>query len=721
MMVDITSFDAKEMHARLQTYQKKKDKKFDKRCLKHLANSNIIEENEEEEEPSFLATTIPEGYDQALNKAEEEKAAAEAAKEAPVEEVKAEEPAPAVEEKKEEKVEEEKAEERERTHNVQTLNLNVAKQEQRSKNDSESAGISPNGALILFVLGIGFWWLKSTGIASESLLIGISTILFLYSCGLFLYDKKAGWVTVIAFSIWGFLYGFVLDGPVLMVSFFVAVALTSAFGIYTHSLKDTLIGGVPIILFFLSFDALMLLPDYIPFVSYSVAFASVVLNIPWYSLFSIAFLDTGGKGLFVFFKSIAWLCFVLLLVGAFVPNQGFSADAAIDLELIASQGQEYRNKYGDTPNPAYLQASCMIKSIHGIFAGKTIDTNECVRNAQVEREVAFYCEERYDKESSNYATCIEDETQLRNNEAFASGSLDRDIVEETSAEFVVDRATFPSKTTKREGQESRFPMTLEIENPFERDLEVSVSCNFRKGVGSAAESMPGIILGDSSFSFTKKSDTISRICVTPEFNNEGELAEFDGSYRIEFLAEFKGLETKSQLTRMFVSGLDSDDPLLASVKRQSFPDGGSYSSSPDEFARVNFAFGEPETNIVIEEDDFINLVVSLENLKQGRISNANFYEIDLLGDLFVSEGDFTCTFAGEGEIALPVTTSASKLIPVTSCQLELDQNMINKMRDQELVIASYDAIFNYDYELSHEESVTFNLLKEESEEEVVVS
>ena len=44
--------------------------------------------------------------------------------------------------------------------------------------------------------------------------------------------------------------------------------------------------------------------------------------------------------------------------------------------------------------------------------------------------------------------------------------------------------------------------------------------------------------------------------------------------------------------------------------------------------------------------------------------------------------------------------------------------MITKITDQEFVIASYEAVLNYDYELEHEESVTFNLIKDENEEGV---
>ena len=54
-----------------------------------------------------------------------------------------------------------------------------------------------------------------------------------------------------------------------------------------------------------------------------------------------------------------------------------------------------------------------------------------------------------------------------------------------------------------------------------------------------------------------------------------------------------------------MSGYNSLDPLLSDARRTYFPYEHATSSSPDEFARLNFAFGEPETNPVIEFDEQI--------------------------------------------------------------------------------------------------------------------
>ena len=107
--------------------------------------------------------------------------------------------------------------------------------------------------------------------------------------------------------------------------------------------------------------------------------------------------------------------------------------------------------------------------------------------------------------SSDYERCLEDEkTRIEEEEQeIAQGTVDRSILEKTEANFKIDRNTFPTERVLRAGdnQALQYTMNLEIENPREQLLGISLSCNFSKDDDS--ESFLGEILPTAEFDFVE--------------------------------------------------------------------------------------------------------------------------------------------------------------------------------------------------------------------------
>ena len=181
------------------------------------------------------------------------------------------------------------------------------------------------------------------------------------------------------------------------------------------------------------------------------------------------------------------------------------------------------------------------------------------------------------------------------------------------------------------------------------------------------------------------------------------------------------METNSYLTRLFV---EKDDMETKIVQKAiiTYASGSNvyYSSAPDEFARINFAFGNPESNPVIEvaaegyadpAEFNVMLVSSIENVANGKITSLNSYEIILEPDLYPAEDDWACLQGSGYDVILPNTMRSGETIPLSICFLDMYDDLIEDVYLESFVPKSYVATLNYDYQISESTDITVTIVE----------
>jgi len=561
------------------------------------------------------------------------------------------------------------------------------------------------GGTWLFIAGILYYIGKVVGLNSGFLVFLATFLLFFYSYILFK-GHKGGWIIVISFYIWGILLGFKgivpFDKTYLIYVASVIFGITAIFGIISkgQTLADEAIGLIPIIVFFLEIGAVTAIAD--DFFNLTPLLKSMVLFMPWFAFAGL--FSTKGNNIFLnILKFIGIFYMVSILTIGLVPDLGFSSSEIFNPEEFLDTERDLRLNEDDRPNPALVQLRCTLKMFQKI--GETYSIEQCVQEEMLEYEIKAKCTDDTGVLDSN---CVTSERQRLEAEGQTiSGTIDRDIVEETSAEFIIDSDTFPKEVTRKVGQMVQYPLTLDLKNPHELDLKVRVGCKFPAIDSNNRDfELEGVIIpeGKEVIETNKKDEVISRICKAPEG------WELNGSSKIQFYAEFEGLKTESYLTRMFVEQYDEDNQLLKEAKNEFVSGSSKHSGSADEFARINFAFGEPETNPIIEEDDTVILISALENLKNGKITKVDNYKLELDPDFIVSDGEYNCISGGESDVTLPDDMRDGDKIPLGLCFLEMSDEIKSKLDDADFLLNTYNAYLDYDYRIEKVQNIKVNLL-----------
>lgn len=337
-----------------------------------------------------------------------------------------------------------------------------------------------------------------------------------------------------------------------------------------------------------------------------------------------------------------------------------------ELAKITETAEETKNIWGD-----YF--SC----IFSITEGQSTDA--CLEDKRIDR----YCKEQ---EELEYDKCV----QQQKTTFLVSGTVDPTIAEPTKAEFKVSEY-FPKMT-----YQPKYPYQIELEicNPREQELSIDINCFFKKGkeiIAGAVEPW--------SFTITKQEDSKSITCTPVE--------DLDGFYTLVYQANIHNMNTFSRLTRLFVGDVSEKTKReIDELKRTYLPGTKYLSQAPKEFARINFGFGEPETNPLIEHDDQPLLVSTIENVGGGKILSVNSYQIDLAKEGITSNQN-DC-FEGSGQNTMLPVTRFEKKIPLTSCFLELPPELMNP---EDFLLKEFTAALNYDYQIEKEIKIEAKILE----------
>ncbi|MFH1682273.1 MAG: hypothetical protein ABIA37_00600 [Candidatus Woesearchaeota archaeon] len=534
---------------------------------------------------------------------------------------------------------------------------------------------------ILFILGLLTFFFNEY-LGNNVIAILLASIFLFYSA--FFIFKGRGLAVTIAFWIWYVFLGGSTD-PKLLMYYLAPILLVAmvAHGLFNHLSKKNsfiegfageLIGLVPILFFFLDLGLLPLLTKTFS-VTLTPLLQNVILFTPWWALLGL--FTTEKENVFIGLAKIIGIVYIfsILLLGV-TPNAYSQYKSVVPgPEQLLQAKTEIAQQLPQTENPALSNLYC-------IFSDPT-NIQPCVDKRQEDSKLKYICEKQRSLTPGTiaYNDCIKDEQERSKKQI--SGTEDTTIKEVTKAEFKLSE--YLKEPIISYQPDYSYPIQLEISNPNELNLTFNISCYFKKG----SKNLSGVP-DPQGFLITKKTDSKSITCKANESLN--------GTYTLVYEANIYNMITASRLTRIFVGNITTKTKQEIDELKSTYVPGKQYLSlAPKEFARINFGFGEPETNPIIESDDRPLLVSTIENVGGGKILKINQYKINLAMD-GITPLKANC-LEGSGENIKIPESGFLQNIPLTSCFLYIPPELLNT---ENFLRREYIAAIDYDYQIKKE-------------------
>jgi hypothetical protein len=575
---------------------------------------------------------------------------------------------------------------------------------------SQLIGAGKEWGTYLFIGGLGFWLLKFLGLPS-SVLILVAWLIFFISVPVVM-KGKVGWGYPLIFFVWYYYFSgdisqnsltalAILAGFILIFDFI----LTRA-----EAFKDFSSAVILVSFFFLEIGALAKMLVFVNLGIDPLA-ESMIFFMPWWAYLGLFKTETENF-ILKSFKVIGFIYVFFLLIFS-IPNLSISSTSVIGGEELLANQQALQDQLPDGEPIAWSRLRCLGETVANPSATTKEGSDSCVERKQLESKLKIKCKDNMEDGVWQYSSvdeCVTEEVKKQEDTKAVAGKVNRNVVEFTTAVLTSTEGTKTSsiQRTFKSGQTLQpFRMSLTINNPYEQSISGLITCNFTK----RSESVPGVVLSKDVFDSSALTIETSVLC-GPLPSKESEFKEYS---EVIFNVELHNLKTISTLKRMFVNKFDESNPLLENAKRTHFPFEQSSSEAPDEFARLNFAFGEPETNPFIEEDDTLLFVSSIENVGNGKISKVNGFIVDLDSSGMYPVGDTSndyCLIGDGNSITLPENMRKGEIIPLSFCFLEHSPFISDEVAVQDFVIKTFRGQLDYDYQITQSQRIKINQIGE---------
>ena len=510
---------------------------------------------------------------------------------------------------------------------------------------------------------------------------------------------------MIIFFVWWYVFGSSGESTFLMYygtfsALFYIVPLIFTKG---QAIKPELYGLLPVFFLFMDVGLVSFIAKEFGLTSTPVL-KNLVLFMPWWAFFGLMTLPTKKEGPGAFLINTAKIVGILYIIFTILipsmPSVAYAQDGVLPTmtEFEKTQADARAELGKNSANPAVLNWKCFIE-------GRYTDLPQCVEEKKEIAEIEYICEheERYKPGTTSYKKCVVKQQEERNKGITQiSGSIDPTIKMPTTAKLVVSDY-FPKKTFQVGGKTTaKFPIELEIKNPRKQEgIEVIITCNFvnnRIRDGNYLGKVSGGNSDDPAVLSINGELEISRsfIC-EPELPNDEYL---NGSYEINYNATFINLVTKSRLQRAFIG--DEKDEVwkkewIPKIMKAHFSGSNAKSQAPADFARMNFAFGNPIEKPIIEGSTGMLLSSNIENVGSGTILEVSKYNIDLSGD---EPADLLGVKPECVGSTTPVKGSSkyNKIIYLPTCVIKTVPD--NLKNPPNYIFKEYEAEITYDYQIN---------------------
>ncbi|MBI2669378.1 hypothetical protein HYX14_06065 [Candidatus Woesearchaeota archaeon] len=538
-------------------------------------------------------------------------------------------------------------------------------------------------SFILMLLGIvHFVFLRGTGfqILTSTILLIIGTLATTAYFSDKLEKARSAWIIVLAFLVWYFMLGRTADTLPYVGG--VAAAFLVIYGFGTQGKGfSALIAIVPILFFFLDVGLLAWAFQQFGW-TLTPIIQTLVLFMPWWALLGFFYLPSGNVVVTIFkILGIVYLIFVLFIPT--LPDIGHSGAALPGPEELLQAQKTVTAQLPQKENPAWSNLAC-------IFGGEYTNVQACVDRRQEESGFNDLCSRVEGKKSGTveFTECIQEQKQKKQREQLiVAGVTDPLIRAPTKAEFVIGDF-FPKTSYREPNKEFKiiYPVELKIKNPRKLQFDIDLSCTFvntKTKQKISGESMEPLKILEEEKSITipcQPTDTL------------------EGSYTAIYEAIFRGLTTTTRLSRAFIGTKTPEQKktLIPEIRQSKFPGNTHLPQSPAEFARLNFAFGNPPENPIVEEGSLF-LVGSIENIGPGKILAIHSYTLQLDG--FETDPP-ACKSGANIIVPLLPSSSGKQIIYQPTCSIKKLPTDLQNPKDFEY--REFTGDLEYDYQLTKE-------------------
>ena len=548
---------------------------------------------------------------------------------------------------------------------------------------------------ILFFIGLAVWLLNIYLNPAAKIIIG--TILMFYS-SLLIFQRK-GIIFIILFWIWYIYFGARYDQTFAI--YFGIISLLTLFTYYKFINKESNFGdelkagAIPIIIFFLYLGLISLLTTKFNFPLTDLT-QSLILFIPWWALLGL-FTSKKQSNLLSLFKAVGVLYLIIILVIGLIPNFGYTEKKSTlpGAEQFLAAQEKVQSQISGKENPFISNLACITEFEN--FQG-------CVNKRQEDSELKNICKNQEKKQegTEDFAKCVDDQREKKKKEAaslLVGGTNDPTISQPTKAEFIETKFSTKNAFTEP-GKPILQQIEFKIDNPRKQIVDLEFSCSFVQGNNNVEAKILG-----NSLEKNVGGETIRRtiVCQGPSV--------FQGSFTVVYEAKIKGLKSISRLQRAFIPEIKDysrNEEMKKEILSTYFNSNNQWSQGAEDLSRVDFAFGNPVDNPIIEPKSQVIFSSVLRNPGKGKIIaiknykfTMNYAGLDSLG-FSVKSGDENC-LSGTS-VALPkLKTSFTEQIPLSTCIINIPDNFKNLKEYQN---REFEGAVEYDYLVRKEISLT---------------
>lgn len=412
-------------------------------------------------------------------------------------------------------------------------------------------------------------------------------------------------------------------------------------------------------------------------------------------LFLMGFVETMESGKKV--GKISWLLFFSLFILIFMLAFPSYAEAPY-LYQQASHSEYYiiakeqsvavGEKIKERGISLFDQVSCAFS-----FTAETLNTEGCIKDKQIERA----CQKNFDSESEQQL-CIK---QQKEGNIKVSGITDQTNSLPMKADFVKSEF-FPDVLYRYDNEKTptTFPIKFQVENPREQPFSVEISCKF---VTLAKEEIPGTIMGLSTLEVKTKKAEATFVCEPA--------TKLNSTYTLVYEANFPSLISMARLQRAFIGekSLNWKEEWIPKIKNIHFSSGMYLSQSPPDFVQLNFAFGNPIENPIIENTQNLILSSTIENIGSGDVTAIKQYRLFLPGFGF-NPNNNACR---EGTLLVPKLDKRirQRIFYAPSCPIESLPAELQPEYDY--VFKEFTGVVEYSYVIRKEIPIVVQIVKVE--------
>jgi len=543
----------------------------------------------------------------------------------------------------------------------------------------------------LFIIGL-LTFIFNEKFNNVTLAVLLGTI-FMFYTAIFIFKGKGIIITAI-FWVWYVFFGGVTDPTALM---YIILPITlvgmlahgvynaiSRRGTFLEGSSEELLGLIPILFFFLDLGLLPFLTKLFNF-PITPLLDNFIRFTPWWALLGL--FTTRKEGTIISLAKIVGVAYIFCLLTFGVAPEAYAASTSLlpGPEQFIEAKQELEQQLPQRENPFISNLAC-------IFSVNYATVQVCVEQRQEISELRYICEkvEQQEPDTPAFEQCLAEQREKKQ-QKLVQGINDPTITEFTTAEFTISESIFPK--TAYQGI-TNYPTTFTVDNPRQQQFQVKFSCRFEQGT----EKIAGEIIGDNPITIQDASPAGRTVICKPG-------SVLQGRYKLVYEAELQGLQTTSRLQRLFIGTKDEvwKESWVPVITSRHFPSHRYSSIGPAEFARINFEFGNPTENPIIEGTGNLFLVSTIENVGTGKLAAVKSYHLQLDG--FDIE-DQSC-LQGTTVTLPPVQMVRKSILPLTSCQIrgvppELQQ-------PENYLYREFEAALRYDYIISR--SIDINIEK----------